>query len=316
MRAVVYDRYGGTDVLQVRELPSPAPGPKEVLVSVGAAALNPKDSLVRKGKFRAVTGSRFPRLLGYDLAGRVKAVGAQVTRFQPGDAVFGMLNGWAGGAIAEEVVAHENELAKKPAALSFDDAAGIPLAALTALQALRDDGKLKPGQRVLINGASGGVGVFALQLARALGGHVVSTSSAKNLELCRSLGAHETWDYAAKDAFAAGGGFDLIFDVFGNRSFFDARKALNARGTFVTTVPAPQAVVLHALTMFLPKRTRLVVVNSNAADLEQLARFVDEGKLKPVVDRVVSLEQTGAGQAHVETKRARGKVIIHVQDLP
>jgi NADPH:quinone reductase-like Zn-dependent oxidoreductase len=316
MRAVVYDRYGAPDVLQVRERPSPVPGPKEVLVSVGAAALNPKDSLIRKGKFRVVTGSNFPRGIGYDLAGRVKAVGARVTRFQAGDAVFGMLNGWAGGTIAEEVLAQEDELAKKPAALSFDEAAGIPLAALTALQALRDDGKLKPGQRVLINGASGGVGVFALQLARALGAHVVSTSSAKNLELCRSLGAHETWDYAEKDAFAAGGGFDLIFDVFGNRRFGAAKKALGARGTFVTTVPSPQAVVLHVLTTPLPKRSRLVVVKSNGADLEQLARFVDEGKLKPVVDRVVPLEQTGAGQAHIETKRARGKVVVHVQDRP
>jgi NADPH:quinone reductase-like Zn-dependent oxidoreductase len=253
--------------------------------------------------------------VGFDVAGRVKAVGAQVTRFQVGDAVFGMRDGFKGGTVAEEVCLDEDELAKRPARLSFDEAAAIPLAALTALQALRDEGRLQAGQRVLINGASGGVGAYALQLARALGAHVVATSSERNFELCRSLGAHETWDYSARDALAAGGTFDLVFDVFGNRSFGAARKALTKRGTFVTTVPSPKAVLLHGLTLALPQRSRLVVVKPNAKDLEVLARFVDEERLKPVIDRVVPLAETGLGMAHVETKRARGKVVVHVQDL-
>lgn len=315
MRAIVYERYGAPGVLEVREVPAPVPARGEVLVDVAAAALNPKDSFVRKGKFQRVTGRRFPRLLGYDFAGVVRAVGPDAGAWKPGDAVFGMLNRWSAGTVAEQVCVPMDELALKPRASSFDEAAALPLAALTALQALRDEGRLRDGQSVLINGASGGVGVFAIQVARALGARVTTTSSARNLELCRSLGAHEAWDYAAGDALSAGGAFDVVFDVFGNRGFREARKALAPRGTFVTTVPSPAAVALHLATAWLPRRARLVVVKSNRRDLEQLTRWVDEGKLKAVVDRVVPLEQTSAGQAHVETKRARGKVVVHVRDL-
>lgn len=310
MRGVVYERYGPPEVLEVRELDSPVPGPGEVLVDVIAAALNPKDSLVRKGKFRRVTGQRFPRRLGYDFAGVVHTGSATLPAGTP---VFGMLNGWTGGTVAEQVCVPVNELALKPERLDFEQAAALPLAALTALQALRDEARVQPGQRVLINGASGGVGVFAIQVARLLGAQVTTTSSARNLELCRSLGSHETWDYAARDAFAPGGGFDVIFDVFGNRSFSRARPALARRGTYVTTVPGVATVALHLLTRWLPRRARLVVVRSNRADLEQLARWAGEGQLVPVIDRVVPLAETAAGQAHVETKRARGKVVVRVR---
>jgi NADPH:quinone reductase-like Zn-dependent oxidoreductase len=316
MRGIVYERYGPPEVLEVRELARPVPGPGEVLVDVSAAALNPKDSLVRKGRFRLVTGQRFPRRLGYDFAGVVHSLGPGVTGLAPGAPVFGMLNGWAGGTVAEQVCVPQRELARKPERLDFEQAAALPLAALTALQALRDEAQLQPGQRVLINGASGGVGVVAIQVARLLGARVTTTSSARNLELCRSLGAHEAWDYAAREAFAPGGGFDVIFDVFGNRSFSRARPALAARGTYVTTVPGAAAVALHLLTRWLPRRARLVVVRSNRADLEQLARAAGEGALVPVIDRVVPLEETAAGQAHVETRRARGKVVVRVRPAP
>lgn len=312
MRAIVYDRYGPPEVLEVRELPSPVPAAGEVLVRVRAAALNPKDSLIRKGKFRAVTRARFPRLLGYDVAGVVGAVGEHVTRFRVGDDVFGMKQAWAGGTIAEEVCMLGDELALKPPKLSFEDAAALPLAGLTALQALRDEGRLKPGQKVLINGGSGGVGVFAIQIARALGAHVTTTSSARNLELCRSLGAHETWDYAAKNGLEPGAGWDVFFDVFGNRRFSRVRAALSPTGTYVSTVPAVNTAVLHVLTRFSARRARLVVVHSNGRDLEQLAQWAHAGTLAAVVDRVVPFTEVGSGQAHVETKRARGKVVIAV----
>lgn len=312
MRAIVYDRYGPPEVLQVRELGSPVPRAGQVLLRVRAAALNPKDSLVRKGKFTAISGKKFPRLLGYDVAGVVAALGPGITRFKVSDEVYGMKQEWAGGTAAEEVCLLEDELAIKPAKLSFEDAAALPLASLTALQSLRDLGDVKSGSRVLINGGSGGVGVFAIQIARALGAHVTTTSSAKNLEFCRSLGAHETLDYATDNGMKPGANWDVFFDVFGNRSFFKVRAALGPRGTYISTVPAPVNVALHFATRLFGKRSRLIIVKSNGEDLEQLSKWVEAGILKPVVDRVVPLEETAAGQAHIETKRARGKVVVRI----
>lgn len=310
MRAIVYERYGPPEVLELRELPSPVPASGEVLVKVRAAALNPKDSLIRKGKFRRVTVARFPRRLGYDVSGVVAAVGSGVTRLRPGDEVFGMKQAWAGGTVAEEVCLLEDELAKKPPRMSFEEAAATPLAALTALQALRDEARLQPGQRVLINGGSGGVGVFAIQVARALGAKVTTISSARNFELCRSLGAEDTWDYATRKDL--GSGWDVFFDVFGNRSLQRVRPALGPRGTYVTTVPGLRIALQQTLTLPLRRRARLVLVRSNRRDLDQLVRWVDEGRLRPVIDRVFTLDQVAAAQAHIESKRARGKVVVRI----
>lgn len=312
MRAIVYDQYGPPSVLESRLLPSPVPGQGEVLISVRAAALNPKDSLVRKGKFRRITGEKFPRQLGFDVAGVVHALGPGVTRFRPGDEVFGMKNGWAGGTVAEEVCLSTDELALKPKHLTFEQAAALPLAAMTALQALRDVGAVKPGQRVFIHGASGGVGVYAIQLAKVLGAHVTTTSSAKNLEFCRQLGANDAWDYTQKSGLEKGANWDVFFDVFGNRSFGEARPSLAPKGIYISTVPSVRIAVQHALTRWFGKSARLVVVKSNAADLERLAQWADDGKLSAVVDRVLPFTEVAEAQAHIETKRARGKVVIRV----
>ncbi len=312
VHAIVYDRYGPPEVLEVRQLPSPQPGPNQVLVSVRAAALNPKDSLIRKGKFRRLTGNRFPRQLGFDVAGVVAALGQGVNRLQVGDEVFGMMNGWGGGTVAQQVCLLVSELALKPQGVSFEEAAAIPLSALTALQALRDEGKVGPNARVLIHGASGGVGVHAIQLARILGAHVTTTSSAKNVDLCRELGAHEAWDYAERTGLEKHSDWNVFFDVFGNRSFGQVRGALAAKATYVSTVPSVRLILQQGLTRFFGKRAKLVIVNSNTQDLELLARWIEEGKLKPVLDRVVPLIDVPAAQAHIETKRARGKVVIQM----
>lgn len=312
MRAILYDRYGPPDVLTSRDLPTPTPRPGEVLLDVRAAALNPKDSFVRKGRFRFITGNRFPRQLGYDVAGVVRALGAGAAGLAPGDAVFGMVNGWAGGTVAEQICVPADELAPKPAGLSFEEAAALPLASLTALQALRDEGRLRSGQLVLLHGASGGVGSFAIQIARALGARVTTTSSARNLGHCKGLGADEAWDYALQDGLGRGTGWDVFFDVFGNRSFQRVRPALGPRGTYVTTVPGLRIALQQTLTLPLRKRARLVLVRSNRRDLDQLARWVDEGRLRPVIDRVFTLDQVAAAQAHIESKRARGKVVVRI----
>jgi NADPH:quinone reductase-like Zn-dependent oxidoreductase len=312
MRAILYDRYGPPELLTSRELATPTPRPGEVLLDVRAAALNPKDSFVRKGRFRSITGRRFPRRLGYDVAGVVRALGAGATGFTPGDPVFGMLNGWDGGTVAEQVCVPADELAPKPASLSYEEAAALPLAGLTALQALRDEGRLRPGQRVLLHGASGGVGGFAIQIAKALGARVTTTSSARNLGHCLGLGADEAWDYARQDGLERGAGWDLFFDVFGNRSFQRVRPALGPRGIYVTTVPGLRIAIQQVLTLPRRQRARLVLVRSNRRDLDELARWAVVGRLRTVIDRVVTLDEVAAAQAHLETKRARGKVVVRI----
>jgi NADPH:quinone reductase-like Zn-dependent oxidoreductase len=311
MRAIVYERYGPPSVLEVRELATPSPEQGEVLVRVHAAALNPKDSFVRKGRFKQVTGLRFPRRLGSDFAGVVERVGPGVYGVRPGDEVFGMLNGWSGGAVAEYVVVPQDELAQKPLRLSFVEAAAVPLAALTALQALRNEGQVKAGSRVLLHGASGGVGTFAVQLAHALGADVTTTSSEGNLELLRGLGADETWDYRKRTGEGPQDGpWDCYFDIFGNRAFSKVRRRLTPQGQYVTTVPSARHVFDRVRTNWAERRARLVVVRSCRADLVFLAALCERGTLRPVVERVWPLEETAQAQAHVETKRTRGKVVV------
>lgn len=312
MRRVEYDRFGDASVLTLREAPTPTPGRGRLRVRVRAAALNPKDVLVRKGRMQWLTGRRFPRTAGYDFAGLVDAVGPGVDDFAVGDKVFGMLAGHSGGALAEALVCSPRELAHMSEVLSFEEAAAIPLAALTALQALRDCARLKTDDRVLVNGASGGVGVYAIQVARVLGARVTTLSSARNLEFCRSLGADETLDYAVDAPFATPARWDCIFDAFGNRSFGAARASLALRGTYVTTVPTPRNVLDHLRTALGFPRARLVVVESHRTDLERLAHWVDAGFLRPVIDRVLPLEEVAEAQRYLETRRARGKVVLRV----
>ena len=312
MRAVRCDRYGPPDVLGVAEVPLPAVGEDALLVRVVAAALNPKDCLVRKGKFRRFDGGSFPRGTGYDFAGEVVASIGADHGFKPGDQVYGMVNGWLGSTCADYVVAKPAETALKPRTLALREAAAVPLAALTALQALRDHGRIEAGRSVLINGASGGVGTFAVQIAKAFGADVTAVSSQQNHDLVRSLGADRMVDYKrVRLERVTGGPFDIVFDVFGNKSFLAMKHLLTPRGAYVTTVPNPANILWHLATPLpLLKRARLVAVKSRRDDLRALAEMVDQGQIKPVIDRMFT--PGGAGEAHgyIETKRARGKVLI------
>lgn len=313
MRAVRYDRFGPVDVLDVREAPDPRPRRGEVRVRVHAAALNPKDVLLRKGKLAWAGGRRFPKGTGHDLAGVVDAVGpGDVGGIAVGDEVFGMINGFRARTAAGHVTLPAGEVARKPATLDFVEAAAVPLAALTALQALRDDARLEAGERVLVNGASGGVGTFAVQIATILGGEVTGICSHRNVELVRSLGARDVVDYGVEDAFAGTQRWDVVFDVFGNRSFDEARRVLARGGRYVSTVPSPRIVWDTLRTLFRPRRARLVVVKSRRRDLEALARWIDAGSLRPVIDQVYPLDAVRDAHAHLETKRTRGKVVVRV----
>lgn len=315
MKAVQFDRYGTPDVLVWRETVQPVCGPDEMLVRVSAAGVNPKDCLVRKGKFRWFSGRRFPLGLGHDFAGEVALVGGRVAGFKIGDPVYGMTNGWKGRTYAEYVAVRASETALKPLALDFLEAAAVPLAAQTALQALRDIGGVSRGQRVLINGASGGVGTFAVQIARIMGAHVTAVCSGRNASMVIDLGAQQVIDYTREDIRQLDAPVDVFFDVFGNRRFPDIRATLSPRGSFISTVPGGPILKWALLSRLSGgPRAHLVVVKSCADDLLTLSTWIEERRLTPVVDRVFAMEEVREAHAYIETRRARGKVILAPPD--
>ena len=313
MKAVLFFEYGAPGVLKISEIDLPEILDDELLIKVSCAAVNPKDCFIRKGKFKLFTGRKFPQTIGNDFAGEVVRTGKSVKNFQVGDRVYGMLNGWCSGAYAEFVAAKSTEIAHQPKLLSVEEAAATPLAALTALQALRDLGKIKPGSRICINGASGGVGTFAIQIARAFGGVVTAICSFRNIEFCKQLGADHTIDYTKTDIVDTGNQFDIFFDVFGNYSFSKVRKRLTPKGVYISTIPNIRNFFDHYRTKFsFGKTARVVIVNANSEDLNILAELIDTGKVKPVIDKIYPLEKAAEAHEYIQTKRARGKVLLAV----
>jgi len=311
MKAAVAEEFGGIDRVVVRDVPKPAPGPGEVLVRVRAASMNPLDCKLREGKFRLVFRVRPPFVLGFDVAGEVEAVGPGITRLRPGDAVFGELP--RPGAHAEYVVAGEDHLLPKPGRLSFEEAAAIPAAAMSALQALRDEARLRAGQHLLVNGAGGGIGTFAVQIAKAWGARVTAVASARNQDLLREIGADESLDYAKDDFARREAVFDAILDVVPNRSFPECRRALAPGGTYVTTLPGPGPFLWRALTA-LPllggRRCRMLMLRPKRSDLEELARLAEAGTLRPVVGAVFPLDGIREAHARMQSGHARGKIVV------
>jgi NADPH:quinone reductase-like Zn-dependent oxidoreductase len=320
MRAAVIDGYGGSDRLQVREVGEPGePGPGQVLLLVRAAGVNPIDWKMRRGSLRLVMPAKFPLILGYDVAGEVEAIGPEVTRFQPGDRVFGMTDPRPrGGSYAERTLARESALAAMPESLSFEEAAALPVAGLTALQALRDKGELVAGETVVINGASGGVGHLAVQIAFTVGADVTGVSSRRNLDFVRSLGAHEVIDYEEEDFAGRDGAWDVVFDAVGNRSYQDCEPSLSANGgVYVTTAVGPRP-FLNALFTGLSglfgqrKRARWITIGPKGEDLAFLARLADQGRLHPEIQEVFPLEKIRQAHDLSETGRVRGKIVVRV----
>jgi len=318
MRAIVGDRYGSPDVLELREIAKPDPTDDEVLVRVRAASVNPADWYGVTGTpyvARALTGLRKPKSnsVGADIAGTVEAVGKNVTQFRPGDEVFGR-----SGAFAEYVCVGE-AVALKPANLTFEEAAAVPVAAITALQGLRDKGQLQPGQQVLINGASGGVGTFAVQIAKALGAEVTGVCSTRNVDLVRSLGADHVIDYTKEDFTRSDRRYDLLFDVAGSRSWWACRRVLNPQATFVI-VGAPKGNRLLGPLSHIAKvrlaalRSRRTVVffiaKLNGPDLEILRELLEAGKVTPVVDKRYELSETADAFRYLGDGHARGKIVV------
>jgi NADPH:quinone reductase-like Zn-dependent oxidoreductase len=321
MKAIVYKKYGSPDVLQLEEIEQPTPKENQVLVKVHAASINALDYRMMRANpfFIRLMGDGFlkpkdPRF-GADVAGRVEAVGENVKQFRPGDEVFGCTH----GSFAEYVLARESSLALKPANRSFEQAAALPVGALTALQGLRDTGGIKPGQRVLIQGASGAVGMFAVQLAKYFGAEVTAVCSTRNLEMARSLGADHVIDYTKEDFTLTPQRYDLIFAVNGYHSLADYKRALNPQGIYVCaggSMPQIfQALLLGSL--FSEKGGRKLgsmgISKAKQEDLVTLAELLEAGKIVPFIDRCYPLNETAEAIRYVEDIHAQGKVVITVE---
>jgi NADPH:quinone reductase-like Zn-dependent oxidoreductase len=311
MRAVVIDRYGGPEVLRLATVPRPVPTRGQVLVRTRFIGVNPKDVIVRKGKFKIATGKKFPLIVGHDIAGEVVETsrGADLAK---GDLVYGMINDFAGRGYAEYAAVDCQQLAHAPTSIGLDIAAAVPLAAQTALQALRDDAELRPRQSVLINGASGGVGVFAVQIAKLLGARVTAVCSHRNTEMVKELGADRLIDYGEVELVNLEDRFDVIFDVFGNYHFEKLSHLLKPRGTYVHTIPSARIFKDVARTFVRRQKAKLVIVQSRRLDLDWLRQHIDGGRLRVVVDRSFALEDVAEAHRYMETKRARGKVVLAV----
>jgi NADPH:quinone reductase-like Zn-dependent oxidoreductase len=322
MKAMVQDTFGSADVLELKDIDKPEIGDNEVLVRVRAAGVNPADWAIMSGLpyiARPAYGLRKPKnaVRGTDVAGQVEAVGTSVTRFRPGDEVFG----WCVGSFAEYAAASEDALALKPANLTFEQAAAVPMAGLVALQALRDQGNVQAGQRVLINGASGGIGTFAVQIAKSLGADVTGVCSTPNVDLVRSIGADRVVDYTQEDFTRSGQQYDFILDNVGNHSLSDLRRALTPKGTLVPNggnfdnqwvASGGRVISALVLSRFVSQRLRPFLVSPKQADLVVLKESIEAGKISPVVDGAFALRETDQAIDRVGGGHARGKVAITV----
>jgi len=322
MKAIVYHKYGSPDVLRLKDIQKPTPSDDEVLIKVHAASVNPLDWHFLRGTpllARVGRGLLKPKntILGAEIAGRVEAVGRNVKQFQPGDEVFGGTFESGLGGFAEYVCAPENVLALKPASITFEEAATVPVTALTALQGLRDKGQIQPGQRVLINGASGGVGTFAVQIARSFGAEVTAVCSTRNLDMARSIGANHVIDYTQEDFTQNGQRYDLIIDNVGNPSVYTRyyKRSLSPRGICVLNAGSYFLQLFLGPWLSITGSNKIGIFTSYSTKKEDLIfmkELIEAGKVVPVIDRRYPLSEVAEAIRYLEEGHARGKVIITV----
>jgi NADPH:quinone reductase-like Zn-dependent oxidoreductase len=319
MKAIVYRNYGSPDVLTSEEIEKPTAGDDEVLIKVRAASVNPLDWHLMRGTpyiGRIAMGLRKPKTtrLGVDVAGQVEAVGRNVTRFKAGDEVFGACR----GAFAEYACTSESALAAKPDNVTFEQAASVPVAAFTALQGLRDKGEIRAGQKVLINGAAGGVGTFAVQIAKSFGADVTGICSTRNVDMVRSIGADRVIDYTQEDFTGSGQRYDLIFDCMGNHSLFACRRVLNPKGMYIMAGgaggpwagPLPRFIKALLLSWFVSQKLFMFLAKRSQEDLTTMHDLMEAGKVTPVIDKCYRLSEVPEAIRYLEEGHARGKVII------
>jgi NADPH:quinone reductase-like Zn-dependent oxidoreductase len=331
MRAYVLKHYGGPEASLLMDVSAPSPGPRDVLVVVRAAGLNPVDFKFRQGKLRAILRPKLPFVLGNELAGEVISIGRDVKRFRVGDRVFARVAKDRAGAFAEQACVHEDHAAHMPRDLDFTAAAAVPLAALTALQALRDELDVKPGQKVFISGGAGGVGTFAIQIAKWLGAHVTTTASKRGEALVRSLGCDEVIDYTSQSISEAGRRFDAAFDLIGGKTLeqmFETMKP-GTKIVSIAALPEPQTAIkdlaggrtLTAMFWIISygirsraRRAgisyRYLFMHPSGSDLAQIAELIEQGKLKVIVDKAYPFAKSSEALAYLERGRAKGKVVV------
>lgn len=323
MKAIVYRDYGPPEVLKCEEMERPTAGDNEILIKVRAASVNPLDWHFMRGMpyfLRLMTGLRQPKdkRLGVDVAGRVEAVGKNVTQFKAGDEVFGTCR----GALAEYACTSESALVIKPDSVTFEQAASVPIAAFTALQGFRDRGQIQPGQKVLINGAAGGVGTFAVQIAKSFDADVTGVCSTKNVELVRSIGADHVIDYTQEDFTKSGQRYDVFFDCVGNHSLSSCMRVMNPRGIYIMVGgpntgrwigPLARSIQALVLSRFVSQSMVMIMARRSKEDLTTLCELMTTGKVTPVIDRRYRLSKVPEAIRYLEEGHARGKVVITLE---
>jgi NADPH:quinone reductase-like Zn-dependent oxidoreductase len=312
MKAAVFSRYGSNEVVEVKDLPAPTAGPGEVVIKVHAASVNPVDWKVRDGEARIFTGSKFPKVLGCECAGEIFATGTGATKFKKGDRVVMYTSVKRLGAFAEFACTAEDRVYPITEGISSEQAACLPIAGLTALQSLWDHGRIAAGKKVLINGASGGVGHFAVQIAKVLGAGVTGVTSGKNIEFVKGLGADRVIDYGSEDFTRGSERYDLIFDAVSMSSFSACRNVLAPGGRYVNTLPNA-TIVLQFLTLLLPgKKARSMWVKPNAGDMAWMMEQIKAGNIRVVIEQVYPLDKIKDALAASEGGRTRGKIVVKV----
>ena len=313
MKAIIINQYGSAEVLQYQDVPKPSINSDQMLVKVYATSVNPVDWKIRKGLLKILTGNKFPMILGFDVSGEVVEIGAKVTQFQTGDLIYASLDQITGGAYAEYAAVSEKVACLKPQNIAPEQAASIPLAAQTALQALRDKGQIKPGHRVLINGASGGVGIFAVQIAKAQGTQVTAVCSETNAELVKNLGADRIINYQKQDFTKEDIKYDIILDAVANRSYWQCQNILQTNGIYITTLPLPTNLFTSFLSQFIPgKKAKIIILKSNSQDLAYLKELIETNQLRTIIERTYPLSQLAAAHTDSEKGHVVGKLVITI----
>jgi len=313
MRSIIYSKYGSPEVLEVADIEKPELDTNSILVRVRASSVNPVDYKVRRGDMKILSGKKFPKYAGSDFSGVIENVGESVAGYKKGDEVYGFVSAIKGGAYSDYLIADPAKVSLKPEKFSFEQAASMPIAALTALQALNYLGNVNEGTTVLINGATGGVGSFAVQLAKAMGAEVTGVCSKDNMKLCKDIGADEVFNYAEEELFKSGRKFDVFFDAAAKSTFSKSKKFINSRGIYITTIPG-LGVIINSLFNFLPfkKKAKFIMVKSSGIDLAIMTGFAMTDTMEPVIAESFSLEDVADAQELAESGKFRGKIVIKI----
>ncbi len=312
MKAALIEQYGNPDVFKIVEIPKPVPGPSDVLIKVYAASVNPVDWKIRKGNLKMLLSKKFPKILGIEFSGVIEETGENVTDFKKGQRVFAG-KGYEGGGYAEYAVAEAGRTVLIPDNVSFEEASTMAVAGMTALQGLRNKGRIKPGSDVIINGASGGVGTYAVQIAKVLGAKVTAVCSAKNFDLVKSLGADVLIDYKETDFTKLPKKYNIVFDAVGYRTFWQTRKVLKKKGIYVNISPSIPLYITSLITRLNPgKKSKGFMLHPDMNDLREVMQMISDKKIRVVIDKVFPLEKLSEAHQYSETERAKGKIVISV----